>query len=86
MTIKLDLPEKLEHELAAEAARLGLPVEAYALRLLARETRAGDQAGSGAEVVEYWRREHLIGYRPDIQDSLAHARQIRHQAERRPRG
>ena len=86
MTIKLDLPEKLEHELAAEATRLGLPVEEYALRLLSRDTRAGDQVRSGAEVVEYWRREHLIGYRPDIQDSPSHARQIRHQAERRLRG
>jgi hypothetical protein len=86
MTIKLDLPERLERELVVEAARLGLPVEQYALRLLSRESPPSAGPRSGAEVVEYWRREQLIGYRPGIEDSSAHARKIRHEAERRPRG
>ena len=85
MTITLDLPKELETELAAEAARLGVPVEQYALRLLSRERRVGDQPRTGAEVVEYWRREGLIGYRPDIRDSAAHARHLRREAEHRPR-
>jgi hypothetical protein len=86
MTIKLDLPERLEHELSVEAARLGLAVEQYALRLLSREAAPKAKPGNGAEVVEYWRREQLIGYRPGIEDSSAHARKIRREAERRARG
>jgi hypothetical protein len=34
MTLTLDLPEELETRLTTEAARLGLPVSEYALRLL----------------------------------------------------
>jgi hypothetical protein len=38
---------------------------------------------NGAELVAYWERHGLIGTRPDITDSLAHARELRRQAERR---
>jgi hypothetical protein len=38
---------------------------------------------NGAEVVAYWERHGLIGTRPDITDSLAHARVLRREAERR---
>lgn len=34
MTLKLEIPQELERELATEAARLGLPLPEYALRLL----------------------------------------------------
>lgn len=85
MTITLDLPEKLERELAAEAARLGLPVEQYALRLLSKQGGAAERPRTGAELVEYWRREGLIGYRSDIRDSTSHARRLRRAAERRLR-
>ena len=34
MTLTLNLPQELETRLATEAARLGLPVSEYALRLL----------------------------------------------------
>jgi hypothetical protein len=36
-----------------------------------------------AEVVAYWERHGLLGTRPDITDSLEHARKIRQRAERR---
>jgi len=36
-----------------------------------------------AEVVAYWERHGLLGTRPDITDSLEHARKIRRRAERR---
>ena len=39
--------------------------------------------GTGADLVAYWEREGLIGTRPDIKDSLEHARAIRRKAERR---
>ncbi len=41
--------------------------------------------GTGADLVAYWEREGLIGTRPDIKDSLEHARAIRRKAERRTR-
>ena len=54
MTLVLELPAELETELAAEAARLGLPLEEYALRLLATGGPACPKPGSGAELVAYW--------------------------------
>jgi hypothetical protein len=38
---------------------------------------------TGAELVAYWERHGLIGTRPDITDSLEHARELRRKAERR---
>lgn len=83
MTLTLELPEELEHKLTTEAARCGLPVERYALRLLANEPETKNQPGSGAELVAYWRNEGVIGSRPDIRDSQAHARELRRKAGRR---
>ncbi|HEX6900290.1 MAG TPA: hypothetical protein VF789_11275 [Thermoanaerobaculia bacterium] len=40
---------------------------------------------TGADLVAYWQAEGLVGTRPDIADSQAHAREIRRQAERRER-
>lgn len=38
-----------------------------------------------AEVVAYWERHGLIGTRPEIKDSLEHARALRRKAERQDR-
>ena len=35
----------------------------------------------GAERVGYWEKKGVIGTRPDITDSVAHARELRRQAE-----
>ncbi len=86
MPLTLDLPEDLEHRLTAEAMRLGLPVEQYALRLLGDLPNTGQRPASGAELVAFWRHEGVIGTRPNIEDSQAHARRIRHRAERRTAG
>ena len=40
---------------------------------------------NGAELVAYWEKKGLIGTRPDITDSVAHARALRRQAETRQR-
>jgi hypothetical protein len=85
MTITLDLPEELERELEAEAARQGLPVDQYALRVLAKQRHSPNRPQTGAELVDYWRREGLIGYRSDIADSASHARRLRREAEGRTR-
>lgn len=86
MNLTLDLPQELERELLLEADRLGLPVEEYAVRLLAEKALGSEKPRTGFEVVEYWRRADLIGYRSDLPDSAAHARRVRRKAERRARG
>jgi hypothetical protein len=84
MTLTLELPQALEEELAAEAARLGLSLAEYALRLIERASRENAPM-TGAELVGYWQREGLVGTRPDITDSAAYAREIRAKAEERVR-
>lgn len=85
MRITLDLPQELERELATEATQMGLSLAEYVLRLLSTRSLVGPLPITGAELVAYWQREGVIGTRPDITDSQAHARQIRHEAERRRR-
>ena len=135
MSLLLDLPSDLETELAAEAARLGLPLSEYAVRLIAAGLGRLPPLRTGAELVRnrieqitsrkpldtnpkrergdsfpiadtprsrfglvwsyrevisvpylsYWEIAGLVGTRPKIADSPAHARALRAQAERRPR-
>ena len=85
MALTLDLPKELESELSAEAARLGLPFLEYARRVLAAGQSPGEVPKTGAELLAYWKREKVIGSRPDIADSQKHARGIRRRAERRSR-
>jgi hypothetical protein len=75
----------MENELSAEAARLGLSLPEYVLRVLSASLTVNNKPKSGAELVEYWQSQGLVGTRPDITDSQAHARQTREQAERRTR-
>ncbi len=81
MPLTIELPDGLAERLAGEAARRGLSLPDYAARLL--EAAPSRAALSGAEVVEFWRAEGLIGTRPDIADSQAEARRLREQAQRR---
>jgi hypothetical protein len=83
MTISIELPEELKTELVTEAERLGLSLSEYTLHLLRERRPAGDIPRTGTDLVAYWRRENLIGTRPGIVDSPAHARRLREQAERR---
>jgi hypothetical protein len=85
MSLVLDLPPELETELAAEAARLGLPLSEYALRVLAGPRGPNPILRNGAELIAYWQAEALIGTRPEITDCEAHARNLREQAQRRAR-
>jgi len=83
MSLVLDLPPELESELSAEAARLNLPLSEYALRLLAGTCGPTPNVQNGAELLAFWRAEALVGTRPDIPDSAAHARKLREQAQSR---
>jgi hypothetical protein len=85
MSLVLDLPAELETELAAQAARLGLPLPEYVLRLLAGLRAPSPQPRTGAELLAYWQGEGLVGTRPEIADSPGHARALREQAQRRGR-
>ncbi len=85
MSIRLDLPLDLENELSTEAARLNLPLSEYILRLLSVRPTRDNLPQTGAELVAYWQAEGIINSRPEITDSQAHARHLRHEAETRTR-
>ncbi len=86
MSLVIDLPTELETELSSAAARVGLPLPEYILRLLSSK-RAADSASlrNGAELLAYWHNEGLVGSRPEVVDSAAHARELREQAQTRVR-
>ena len=100
MTLTLELTPKHEQQLRAEAERRGLDEVSYAKsRLFDLDASDSDEDnalppsgplppanGTGADLVAYWKREWLIGTRPDIKDSQAHAQAIRYKAERRNHG
>src|SRR5260370_12318195 len=73
MSLVLDLPRELESELTAEAAQLGLPLPEYILQILVTGRGPSPAPRTGAELVAYWQSEGLVGTRPDIADSEAHA-------------
>lgn len=92
MTLKLALTPEMEDTLRAEAARRGLPVEAYALEALVMgmSAGAGDQSEdslpqTGAEALAYWKREGMLGLFADRPDTPEFARELRRQAETRTR-
>ena len=89
MTLTLEVTGDLERNLEFEAAELGIPVEEYALQLLAGgrfELPPGKMPRSGAELVAYWERAGVIGSRPDITDPETYAREMRETADRHSRG
>jgi hypothetical protein len=83
MTLTLDLPKELIRELSVEADRLGLSLPEYAVRVLSTGRSQEASPKTGAELVDYWRAEGLVGTRPEIADSQAYAREIRRAAEKR---
>jgi hypothetical protein len=85
VSISLDLSPDLENELSAEASRLSLPLPEYILRILSIRQVLSNPPKTGAELVDYWQNTGVINSRPDITDSQAHARKLRHEAETRNR-
>ncbi len=83
MNINLELPPELEKELCDEASQLNLTLSEYILRVLTIRQILANPPKTGAELVAYWQSEGVINSRPDITDSQAYARQLRHQAETR---
>lgn len=85
MSLVLDLPAELQDQLTQDAARLGLPLAEYALRLLSVNRMAGSPPRTGAELLAYWEAADVIGGRCDISDPQSHARNLRQEVERRQR-
>ena len=87
MTIILDLPNELERKLSEAAARRGMPLTDYAIQVLAadRDQSSDAQPMTGAELVAYWEREGIIGSRPDIEDAVKFARELRERTQNRSR-
>ena len=85
MSIRLDLPPELESELSTEASRLNLPLTDYILQVLSIRQVLNNPPKTGAELVAYWQSAGVINSRPEISDSQAHARHLRHEAETRTR-
>lgn len=89
MTLTLELTPEQEQQIEAEARRRNMDAASYAKTLLFEQDmgigQAEEEQWSGADLVAYWEREGVIGSRPDITDSLEHARTIRRKAERRIR-
>jgi hypothetical protein len=83
MSLMLHLPPELESELADEAARVGLPLAEYAVRVLARGRGPVPAPRNGQELLAYWQGEGLVGTRADIADSPTHARTLRELAASR---
>lgn len=82
MRLELEIPDELQTRLAAEAVEAGTRLENYVLKLL-MQTSFPKKPQSGAELVEFWEEEGLIGTRPDIPDSQKHARLLREKAQQR---
>jgi len=85
VNLVLELPLELETELAAEAARIQLPLSEYVLRVLTTGRIPGPMPRNGPELIAYWEGAGLVGTRCDIEDAPAHARALRKQAENRER-
>jgi len=78
----LDLPQDIEAALAEKAQRQGVSLERYGLWLLSGRILQEEAPRTGADLVEFWKREGVLGSRPDIKDSEAHSRGIRESAQR----
>jgi hypothetical protein len=79
----VELPDDLADILTDEAARAGMSLPDYAVRVLAANRLPTAGVNTGAVLVDFWRAEGLIGSRPEIVDGPARARDLRVQAENR---
>ena len=55
------------------------------MRILSTRQVLANPPKTGAELVAYWQSEGIINSRPDITDSQAYARKLRHEAQKRDR-
>ena len=83
MSKTVELPDDLADALSGEAAKAGMSLSEYAVRLLATVHPPAENVRTGADLVAYWQAEGVIGSCPDLPDSQEYARQLRDRAQRR---
>lgn len=83
MPFNLSLPDELAGTLGNAASRLGMSLPDYALCVLSNVSQPTTSIKNGTDLVSYWQSAGVIGTRPEILDSQAHARTLREQAQRR---
>ena len=86
MTLKIELTAEERTQLSERARQEGLPMAEYARRRLVAELMEPKRPMTGAEALEYWRKEGVLGLFADRPDSPDYARELRRQAETRDRG
>jgi len=70
MTLLLSLSPELAQRLTADAERLGLTVEAYALQLLSRQTAAKERRAAAVSLLQSWIDEEDAGEHQETGDYL----------------
>lgn len=85
MNLTLDLPVELENELAADASRLGISLNEYVLQRLSTRRPEMPRLMTGAEILDFWEREGVLGSRSDVIDVEAYSRALREESQRRVR-
>ncbi|MBL8796203.1 MAG: hypothetical protein JNM56_20050 [Planctomycetia bacterium] len=73
MTLHLSLPPELERRLTADAARLGLPLETYALQLLSQQPAPPDRRSAAVALLQGWIDEDDHGEHRETGDYLVRA-------------
>jgi hypothetical protein len=85
VTFILELPIDLERDLEKAAARAGLPLAEYALQILEANRVSTPETAprTGAELLAVWEQEGLLGGRPDIENPVEYARELRQRNQNR---
>lgn len=73
MTLTFELTPELEERLTREAARQGMPVEAYALEILARHLPSTEQQAELVSLLQSWIEEGDAEEQRETGEYLIHA-------------
>lgn len=73
MTLVLNLPVDLEKRLVEAAKREGVPVDAYAMRILGSQTSPADRRAELVSLLQSWIDEDDAGEQKDTGDYLIRA-------------
>jgi hypothetical protein len=82
MTVVLNLPDELEQQLQTKATELGLAIPEYILSLLQQQTQPTN-IQTGAQLVDYWEQQGLIGTRTDLSNVTEYADELRARSQNR---
>ena len=84
MTFTLELPDALAKQLQALPTEKVSSVHAAALDAIEEQIQAQpEQIKTGAQLVDFWKRNGLIGFRSDIKDTDAEYARLREKSNTR---